>query len=92
MGLSLTHHVPQPQSWGVKKSPFQIAAKRLEIDDHASTGKKRLIKKDIFWLSSDAVNNRTAFAKASNEWTPIEHSMRGRRAAWPDHHCGDNLV
>ena len=28
------------------------------------------------------MNNRTAFAKASKEWTQIEHNVCGRRAAW----------
>ena len=36
----------------------------------------------ISWLWSDAINNRTAFVKAPNEWTQIEINMCGRRACW----------
>ena len=36
----------------------------------------------IGWLWNDAMNNHTAFAKASNAWTQLEHSMCGRRATW----------
>ena len=35
----------------------------------------------IGWLWSDAMNNHTAFAKAPDEWTQIEHNMCGRWAA-----------
>ena len=33
-------------------------------------------------LWSDAMNSRTAFAKAANEWKQIKHNMCSRRATW----------
>ena len=33
-------------------------------------------------LWSDAMNNRTSFTKAPNEWKQIKHNMCGRRVAW----------
>ena len=47
----------------------------------------------IGWLWGDATNNHTAFAKASNEWTQIQHKTWKRAVVKrPDHHCGDDLA
>ena len=43
MGLSQTPPIPN-QAGGVKKSPFQIAAKRLEIDKNEHN------RSDTLWL------------------------------------------
>ena len=40
----------------------------------------------IGWLWSDAINNRTAFAKALIEWTQMSPTER------PGQHCGDPLL
>ena len=71
---------------GSKSSPLKLQPNgRLEINDNFNTAHLR-----THWLMwCDAMNNRTAFAKAQNEWTQMEHNMCGRRAArsplwwWP---------
>ena len=62
----------------IEKSPFEIAAKRLEIDENVNMH----IWYAIFWVWIYAMDNRTAFGKAPNEWTQIEYNMCGRPAAW----------
>ena len=53
-----------PPNRGVAKYPFEIAAKRLEIDENVKRAHLR-----THWLAvNDAMNSRTAFAKAPNEY------------------------
>ena len=49
---------------GVEKCPFEIAAKRLEINENVN--RPRLIR-HFLALNLYALNNRTAFANAPNE-------------------------
>ena len=66
-----------------KSLPFKFQPTEMSIEH--SLG-------HIGWLWNDAMNNRTAFVKAPNEWMHIERNMCGRRAAQLDHHCGDDLI
>ena len=78
IGLSPTPTSSLNPSPGVKKYPF-----KLQPTGWRSTKMSKVhFWYDIFWLWSDAKNNRTAFAKVPNEWMQIEHNMCGRRAAW----------
>ena len=88
MGPSQTSHVSpthKPGGGGSKSPPFKfhLTGWRLTIMPMEH------ILGHISWLWSDAMNRRTAFARAPNEWTLIEHNMWGRRAArspfwwWP---------
>ena len=88
---SPTPHVLLAAKPGLEKFSFQFSATRLELDENAIEHGLGYIG----WLWSDAIKNRTAFAKAPNEGTQIEHNMCGRRAArsslwwWPYNvwHC-----
>ena len=88
MGPSLTPTVPQTPKPAVEKSPFEILANRLEVDEMSMEH----ILSYIEWLWSDALNNRTVFTKAPIEWTQIEHIIIYAVAERLDHYCGDNLV
>ena len=64
MGLSQTSRAPNPKlGRGSEKSPFQIAAKWLEIDENVNSA--CLIRH--FLALNEGLENRTAFAKAPNE-------------------------
>ena len=62
----------------MSKVPFQIAAKRLEINKNVKRARFVRHFSDLIY----ALNSRPSFAEAPNEWTQIEHNMRGRRTAW----------
>ena len=66
-------HLPLTPKPVVEKSPFQVSANRVEIDEN--------VKKHIGWLRSDAMNNSTAFTKAKNKWTQIKRNTCDRQAA-----------
>ena len=78
---------PAPKSIGVESLPFKLQPNG-RISTKMST---EHVWYGIFWLWSDAVNNRTAFTKAPTEWTQIEYNIC-TVVERPDHHCGDNLV
>ena len=67
---------PNPQTEGVEKSTFQIAAKLLEIDENVN--RARLVRH--FTTLNLCLEQYTDFAKAPNERTKIEHTMSSRRA------------
>ena len=56
-------YIPLTPNWGVEKSPFQIAAKQLQID--------KMSRKHTWehngWLWSKAMNNRAIYAKFSKQ-------------------------
>ena len=67
LGLSPDHHVP-PQR-GSKSLPLKFQSNGWNIHKMS----RQHIWEHIGWLQSDAsaMNNRTTFAKAPNEWTQI---------------------
>ena len=78
------HVRPDPTNRGVEKSPFQITAKWMEIDEHAN--RARLIR-HLLALNLCIDQSYSFLSKPPNEWTQIERNMCGRRV----HHCGDDL-
>ena len=85
MGSSRPSLLPNTPNWGLKSPPFQFQPAGWRLMKMSATH----IWEYIGWLWNDAMGNRTAFARAPNEWKQIEHSMCGRRAArsplwwWP---------
>ena len=69
---------PNPQTGEVVNAPFQIGAKRLEINENVN--RARLIR--YFLAPSVSLENRSVFAKAPNECMQVEHNMSSCRAAW----------
>ena len=81
VGFQVAHprpHVSPTPIPEIEKSPFQISANQLEISEMSIEH----IRGHISFLWSNAMNSRTAFAKAPNEWTHTEHNMCGRRSTW----------
>ena len=72
MGLSSTLHVSlTPPNRGASPPPWKLQPKGWR----STKMLKQHIWEHTAWLWSDAMNNRTAFANAANEWTQIENSM-----------------
>ena len=71
------HGLLNPPNWRwVEKSPFQVSANRLQFDENVYSAHF------IIHFLIVNLNNRTAFAKAPNDWTQFGHNMCGCRAAW----------
>ena len=72
---------PNPSNRRVKKIPFRISVKRLEVNENVN---RAHLKKKKHWLAANWCNEQsyTTFAKAPNDWTQIKHNMCGRRVAW----------
>ena len=79
IGLSPTRASPPTPNLGVEKSPFQIAAKRLEIDEN--TNRARLIKHFI-------VLNLCPKPRMSERRSNTICAVVG----WPDHHCNTKVI
>ena len=65
---------PKP---GVEKSPFEIAVRRLEVDENVN--RARLVRH--FLALNLYIKQSYIFAKAPNECAQMEHSLCGCRAA-----------
>ena len=77
MGLPRPTLVLNSQTGG-PKSPLSNFSQTTELTKMSKTH----IWEHIGWLRNDTTNTRTTVTEAPNEWTPIEHRVRGRRAAW----------
>ena len=75
------HTTPLTLQTGGRKSPSQISANRLEVGEMPI--EHILGYSGLLWI--DAMNNRTAFAKAPN-WVNAD-----RAQYVVNHHCGDYL-
>ena len=85
-----TSSLPHPPIWGVVKSPLQIAAKRLEIDENANGA--RLIRHFLSMNLYHEQSFESSFSpKPKNSIRRRSNIITCAVVERPDHHCGDDL-
>ena len=89
MGLSLTPHFPLNPPLGAEKSPIQISANRLEVDQNVDRTYFRIHWLVVKWCN-EQLNNRTALVKP--QMSESRSSTICVIVKQPDHYCGDDLV
>ena len=87
MGSSPKPHGPLTQKPGVEKSPFQISANRLKVDENVNRAHFR-----IHWLVVKWCNEQIVQLSPKPQMCERRSSTVCAVVERLDHHCGDDLV